>query len=155
MPMTKTISSPEFLPREFVNRAQPASGVAKDTEGAVGASAPPVALGRYLREVELTDQLPATELNPVLMGLFGEVGGILTTLKKRVRDQESYPDYGEAVEEDFGRWDRAARSAKARVTAPEIQHSSFDKSPVRGDTVQMLGPEKIGSYVISEKPGTT
>ena len=67
-----------------------------------GASSPPVALGQYLREVELTDQLPVTELNPVLMGLFGEVGGILATLKKHVRDQESYPDYGDAVEEEFG-----------------------------------------------------
>ena len=36
------------------------------------------------------------------MGLFGEVGGILATLKKHVRDRESYADYDEAVEEEFG-----------------------------------------------------
>ena len=82
--------------------ATPCAGSSKYAEGEAGASWSPIALGRYLREVEPTDQLPATELNPVLLGLFGEVGGILATLKKRVRDRVSYADYNEAVEEEFG-----------------------------------------------------
>ena len=78
------------------------ASVAEHSEGTGGSPSPPVALGRYLREIELTDQLPVAELNPVLMGLFGEVGGILSALKKHVRDQESYPNYDEEVEEEFG-----------------------------------------------------
>ena len=61
-----------------------------------------VDLAWYLRKIEPTDRLPPTDLNPVLMGLFGEVGGILATLKKHVRDRESYADYEAAVAEEFG-----------------------------------------------------
>ena len=70
-------------------------------EEVVGSSSP-VDLGWYFREIKRTDRLPKTELQPVLMGLFGEVGGILATLKKQVREGESYPEYDEAVEEEFG-----------------------------------------------------
>ena len=67
----------------------------------VGSSSP-VDLGWYFREIKRTDRLPDDKLHPVLMGLFGEVGGILATLKKQVREGESYPEYDEAVEEEFG-----------------------------------------------------
>lgn len=55
----------------------------------------------YMQEIEPTDRLPADQLEPVLMGLFGEVGGILAALKKQVREPASY-SYDEVVEEEFG-----------------------------------------------------
>ena len=36
------------------------------------------------------------------MGLFGEVGDILATVKKRVRERKSYTEYDDAVDEEFG-----------------------------------------------------
>lgn len=56
----------------------------------------------YSHKIEPTDQLPTGDLTPVLMGLFGEVGGILAANKKRVRDKASYSEYNEDVEEEFG-----------------------------------------------------
>lgn len=37
-----------------------------------------------------------------LLGLFGEVGTLLSALKKKQRDQESFVDYTEAIIEEFG-----------------------------------------------------
>src|SRR6266481_2508495 len=37
-----------------------------------------------------------------LLGLFGEVGTLLSALKKKQRDQDSYVGYSEAVVEEFG-----------------------------------------------------
>lgn len=57
----------------------------------------------YMHATELTDsQLPWDDLHPVLMGLFGEVGSIMATAKKHVRENEAYSGYQQAVEEEFG-----------------------------------------------------
>lgn len=61
-----------------------------------------ILLHDYMREVEPTDKLPIDNLNPVLMGLFGEVGGIMATTKKYTREDEAYAGYQQAVEEEFG-----------------------------------------------------
>ena len=41
----------------------------------------------YMREVEPTDRLPPDDLQPVLLGLFGEVGSIMATAKKFHRER--------------------------------------------------------------------
>ena len=91
--------------------------VSKHTDEEAGFASPGIDLEWYFREVVATDKLPAGELHPVLMGLFGEVGGILATLKKRVRDQDAYSEYDEAVEEEFGDalWYFAALCRRLRI----------------------------------------
>lgn len=61
-----------------------------------------ILLQQYMREVEPTDKLPKDKLQPVLMGLFGEVGSVVTTAKKHMREDKAYVGYQEAVEEEFG-----------------------------------------------------
>ena len=61
-----------------------------------------VLLTEYMREVELTDKLPPDDLQPVLLGLFGEVGSIMATAKKLHRDKKAYAGYRHDVEEEFG-----------------------------------------------------
>ena len=56
----------------------------------------------YMREIEPTDKLPEDNLYPVLMGLFGEVGSIMATSKKQLREKTAYAGYQQAVEEEFG-----------------------------------------------------
>ena len=56
----------------------------------------------YMQEVEPTDKLPQDNLRPVLMGLFGEVGSIMATAKKYLREKTAYAGYQQAVEEEFG-----------------------------------------------------
>ena len=59
-------------------------------------------LRNYMRETEPTDTLPQDNLHPVLMGLFGEVGSIMATSKKQLREKTAYAGYRQAVEEEFG-----------------------------------------------------
>ena len=59
-------------------------------------------LCNYMQEIELTDKLPQDNLHPVLMGLFGEVGSIMATAKKYLREKTAYAGYQQAVEEEFG-----------------------------------------------------
>jgi NTP pyrophosphatase (non-canonical NTP hydrolase) len=59
-------------------------------------------LADYMRQVEPTDELPADDIRPVLLGLFGEVGSIMATAKKLHREKSAYAGYRNAVEEEFG-----------------------------------------------------
>ncbi len=75
----------------------------------------------YMREVAPTDQLPP-DLQPILLGLFGEVGSIMATAKKFHREGEAYVGYRRAVEEEFGDalWYFAALCRRLTVPLDEI-----------------------------------
>jgi len=61
-----------------------------------------ILLADYMSQVEPTDRLSADDLQPILLGLFGEVGSIMATAKKLHREKEVYSGYRNAVEEEFG-----------------------------------------------------
>ena len=61
-----------------------------------------ILLADYISQVQPTDRLPMEDLQPVLLGLFGEVGSIMATAKKFHREKEAYAGYRHAVEEEFG-----------------------------------------------------
>jgi len=56
----------------------------------------------YMNQVEPTDRLSPDDLQPILLGLFGEVGGIMAAAKKFHREREAFAGYRHAVEEEFG-----------------------------------------------------
>lgn len=59
-------------------------------------------LSHYAAEIAPTDVLDSKDIRSVQHGLFGEVGGIMSTAKKNVRDGTLYPEYRRAAEEEFG-----------------------------------------------------
>lgn len=59
-------------------------------------------LSEYLKRIEPTDRLAKDDIKPVLMGLFGEVGGIMTSAKKLKREGTAYIGFRSTVEEEFG-----------------------------------------------------
>ncbi|HMV59570.1 MAG TPA: hypothetical protein PKD38_20430, partial [Nitrospira sp.] len=59
-------------------------------------------LSDYAAEIAATDVLNPNDFNPVLQGLYGEVGGIMATAKKNVRERTAYPGFKKAAEEEFG-----------------------------------------------------
>lgn len=56
----------------------------------------------YAVGVADTDVLDPNDLSPIMLGLYGEVGGIMSTSKKHVREGRAYPGFGRAAEEEFG-----------------------------------------------------
>ena len=78
-----------------------------------------VLLTEYMRQVEPTDKLPPNDLQPILLGLFGEVGSITATAKKLHREKNAYAGYRQAVTEEFGDalWRFAALCRPRRICA--------------------------------------
>ena len=61
-----------------------------------------IALSEYASGIAPTDILDPNDLRPVLLGLYGEVGGIMSTAKKHKRDGERFLGYERAAREEFG-----------------------------------------------------
>lgn len=57
---------------------------------------------KYVAEAQKADQFGTDELEPILLGLFGEVGSVMAAAKKHRRDKEAFVGYRAAVEEEFG-----------------------------------------------------
>jgi NTP pyrophosphatase (non-canonical NTP hydrolase) len=90
-----------------------------------------VSIADYEAGVAETDVLDPNDLSPILQGLYGEVGGIMSTAKKHIREGDAYPGFARAAEEEFGDtlWylaalcRRTAVSLKERLAMSEGEHS--------------------------------
>ncbi|WP_443478354.1 nucleoside triphosphate pyrophosphohydrolase family protein [Novosphingobium aerophilum] len=69
-----------------------------DTELARGS----LPLSEYVAQIAGTDVLNPGSLEPIQLGLYGEVGGIMSASKKHVREGDAFPGYRKAAEEEFG-----------------------------------------------------
>ncbi|WP_337881690.1 nucleoside triphosphate pyrophosphohydrolase family protein [Rheinheimera sp.] len=56
----------------------------------------------YEKQAEKTDRFLQGDIIPILLGLYGEVGGVMATSKKYRREKKAYVGYKDAVEEEFG-----------------------------------------------------
>lgn len=89
-----------------------------------------VSLDEYQRAALKTDQNEETGLDGLpffLLGLFGEVGTLLSVLKKKRRDQESYAGYDEAIIEEFGDslWYFSIIASRASFKLSTLAQKSF------------------------------
>ena len=85
-----------------------------------------ILLSRYAVAIAPTDVLDAGDLRSVQYGLFGEVGGIMSTAKKNVRDGNLFPEYRRAAEEEFGDtlWYLAAMCRRCDVPLEAVFESA-------------------------------
>lgn len=79
-------------------------------------------LADYATEIAYTDVLGPDDIAPILQGLFGEVGGIMSAAKKSVRERAAYPGYQKAAEEEFGDtlWYLAALCRRLQIPLDEL-----------------------------------
>lgn len=61
-----------------------------------------IPLQEYERVIVETDRFSIEDINPILLGLYGEVGSIMAASKKYRREKKAYPTCKDAVEEEFG-----------------------------------------------------
>lgn len=100
-------------------------------------------LSDYASEIAATDVLNPTDFNPVLQGLYGEVGGIMATAKKHVREESAYPGFRRAAEEEFGDtlWYLAAICRRMRVPLEDVfaeaaNHGNFKNIGAASDIAE-------------------
>lgn len=81
-----------------------------------------LSIADYVAGVAETDVLDPSDLGPILQGLYGEVGGIMSTAKKHVREGKAYPGFGRAAEEEFGDalWYLAALCRRLNVSLNDL-----------------------------------
>jgi hypothetical protein len=79
-------------------------------------------LSDYASEIADTDVLDPSEISPILLGLYGEVGGIMSTAKKHIREKSAYPGFKRAAEEEFGDtlWYLAALCRRLSIPLDEL-----------------------------------
>lgn len=79
-------------------------------------------LTEYEAQIAPTDLISQTELSPIQQGLFGEVGGIMATAKKTIREGSAFPEYRKAAEEEFGDtlWYFAALCRRMAIPLDEV-----------------------------------
>lgn len=78
-------------------------------------------ISEYARLVQETDRFGADEIAPILLGLFGEVGGVMAAAKKHRREGRAFVGYRRAVEEEFGDalWYYTALCRRLEIPAQE------------------------------------
>lgn len=81
-----------------------------------------ILLSDYAAEIASTDVLDPMDINPILQGLYGEVGGIMSTAKKHIREKSAYPGFRLAAEEEFGDtlWYLAALCRRLKIPLDEL-----------------------------------
>ena len=79
-------------------------------------------LSAYNREIVCTDRLPVGEVEPALFGLFGEVGSVLTVVKKRGRDGSAFRGWDRLFVEELADvlWYFAAVSRRLGVDLDQL-----------------------------------
>lgn len=88
-------------------------------------------ISNYAAEIAATDVLDPQDFNPILQGLYGEVGGIMATAKKHIREKSAYPGFKKAAEEEFGDtlWYLAALCRRMRLPLEAV----FDDAVKQGN----------------------
>lgn len=65
-------------------------------------SSPHVLLSEYENAVAPTDRFLESDVTPILLGLFGEVGSVMSASKKLHREKDAFAGYVRDVEEELG-----------------------------------------------------
>lgn len=94
-----------------------------------------VSIADYAAGVAETDVIDPTDLSPIMQGLYGEVGGIMSTAKKHVREGKAYPGFGRAAEEEFGDtlWYLAALCRRLQISLNDLLVTAANGSGFRAE----------------------
>jgi NTP pyrophosphatase (non-canonical NTP hydrolase) len=81
-----------------------------------------ILLREYAAGVEATDRFGKDEVQPIVLGLFGEVGSVMSAVKKHKREGSAFLGFRKTVEEEFGDalWYLAALCRRMGINVEEI-----------------------------------
>lgn len=123
-----------------------------------------ISISEYEISVEHTDRLALKNLNPVLLGLFGEVGSIMSAAKKLHREKEAYPAYAEDLAEEFGDalWyltalcrrlgfkltDFVEKVSQSQLASSSLVAGNFARAPI-SHNMEFLEPGSMDELLLS------
>lgn len=102
---------------------RPSVGRPPDVAAVLATSADALSINQYQQISRLTDRTArAGALDFTLLGLFGEIGSLLSELKKKQRDAASYYGYEESVVEELGDvlWYFSNLANRAGISVSEV-----------------------------------
>lgn len=110
---------------------------------------PDLTIAEYLSNITATDKLPQDDISPVLKGLFGEVGSLITVSKKHDREGEAYDSYSQALQEEIGDifWYIAAVCRRKEFILEKVLDEAYSTS----DTRDRLVPPRNKGVIISRE----
>lgn len=87
-----------------------------------------VFLSEYELKVAPTDRFKQSDITPILFGLFGEVGSVMSASKKLHREKSAFAGYMRDVEEEFGDtlWYVAALCRRFEIDLSELFLEALD-----------------------------
>jgi len=87
-----------------------------------------VLLSEYEQAVAPTDRFPEAEVTPILLGLFGEVGSVMSTSKKFHREKGAFAGYRRDVEEELGDtlWYVTALCRRLKISLSDLFGEVFE-----------------------------
>ena len=94
-----------------------------------------IEIENYARRAAKTDNFPEDDITAVLLGLFGEVGTLLSVLKKKKRDADAFFGYRDALVEEIGDvlWYLSAVARRRRISLRGIFSSTVESKPSTAD----------------------
>lgn len=79
-------------------------------------------INEYCDEAKVTDRFEDDEFQPILLGLFGEVGGVMAAVKKLKREKKAYVGFRANVIDELGDtfWYFTAVARRFDVSVPQL-----------------------------------
>lgn len=92
-----------------------------------------IPLLEYEAKARQTDRFQDDDITPILLGLYGEVGSVMSATKKYRREKKAYIGYKEAVEEEFGDalWYFTAICKRLKHNISEIFFAALNECDVK------------------------
>lgn len=114
------------------------------------------AIFHYEKHVAETDRFSVNEINPIVLGLYGEVGSLMSASKKYRRESTAFAGFKESVEEEFGDalWYFAALCRRYSISLADLlQTAGVSLNTVVGSGVETTHTAEISKLSL-ESVGT-
>lgn len=106
----------------------------------------------YCDEAAATDRFADDEIQPILLGLFGEVGGVMASVKKLQREKKAYVGFRANVIDELGDsfWYFTALARRFDVSVSQVL---FDLNAVNDKPSVLASDDPVNPVSVSNKIG--
>lgn len=111
-------------------------------------------INTYCDGVQATDRFGKTDIQPILLGLFGEVGGVMSAVKKLKREEKAYIGFRANVIDELGDafWYFTALASRFEVSVADLL-TDINSSGAIGTQSVIASDDPLCPVAISNKIG--